>query len=321
MIPSGASRILFICDAGAAIGGGHVMRCLTLAGALRAKGASVAFLATSETAPTLDAFAPAEVGRAAAGEGGFDAVVVDHYRLSLDDEAALCGLGGRLVAIEDLGRPHPAAALVIDPGGLEGPGYQLVRPEFSFLRPAALDRREEGARRGGETQRALVSLGLTDVGGITGRAVAALLPVLEGVALDVVVGASAPSLPILRSLAAEGRIDLHIQTDLMAELIAEADIGVGAGGSSLWERACLGLPSVSLILADNQRDLTMKLDERGATLALDARWPGFEARLAAAFGRLRRDAGLRARLGETSAALCDGQGAGRAAERVLQAVQ
>jgi len=311
MIPSGASRILFICDAGAAIGGGHVMRCLTLAAALRARGASVAFLATPETTPTLDAFASAEVARAAPGEGGFDAVVVDHYRLSLEDEAALAGLGGRLVAIEDLGRPHPAAALVIDPGGLDGPGYQLVRPEFSFLRPAAL------ARRGGEAKRALVSLGLTDVGGITDRAVTALLPVLEGVALDVVVGAAAPSLPMLHALADEGRIDLHVQTDLMAELIAEADIGVGAGGSSLWERACLGLPSVSLILADNQRDLTMKLDDRGATLALDARWPGFEARLATAFGRLRRDASLRARLGETSAALCDGQGAGRAAERIL----
>ncbi len=303
--------ILFICDAGAAIGGGHVMRCLTLAGTLRAKGASVAFLATHETAPVLDAFAPAEVGRAAVGEGGFDAVVVDHYRLGLDEEAALAELGGKLVAIEDVGRQHPAAALVIDPGGLDGPGCQLVRPEFGALRAEAL------ARRGGEARRALVSLGLTDVGGVTGRAVMALLPVLEGMALDVVIGASAPSLPALRALAGEGRIVLHIQTDRMAELIAAADIGVGAGGSSLWERACLGLPSVSLILADNQRDLTMKLDDRGATLALDARWPGFEARLAAAFGRLRGNAGLRARLGETSAALCDGQGAGRAAERIL----
>ncbi|MBN9320226.1 MAG: UDP-2,4-diacetamido-2,4,6-trideoxy-beta-L-altropyranose hydrolase [Caulobacterales bacterium] len=305
------SRILFVCDAGPAIGGGHVMRCLTLAGALTARGAEVAFLETPETAPVLDAFASPEIGRAAPGDGGFDAVLVDHYRLSLVEEAAFGALGGQLVALEDLGRPHPDAALVIDPGALDGPGYQLVRPDFGFLRPAAL------ARRGDEAKRALVSLGLTDVGGITARTVSALLPAAGDIALDVVVGAAAPSFPVLRALAKDGRITLHVETDAMAELIAEADIGVGAGGSSLWERACLGLPSVTLILADNQRDLTMKLDERGATLALDARWPGFETRLATAFGRLVRAAPLRARLSETSAALCDGQGAGRAAERIL----
>lgn len=304
-------RILFVCDAGPAIGGGHVMRCLTLAGALTALGAEAAFLATPDTAPVLDAFAPERVGRAAIGEGGFDAVVVDHYRLGLAEEAAFASQGRKLVALEDLGRPHPAAALVLDPGALDGPGYQLVRPEFVALRAQAL------GRRGGDGRRALISLGLTDVGGITGRAVAALLPIAGDLALDVVVGAAAPSLPALTALAEAGRIVLHVQTGRMAELIAAADIGVGAGGSSLWERACLGLPSVTLILADNQRDLTMKLDERGATLALDARWPGFDARLAATFGRLAQNAALRRKLTETSAALCDGRGAERAAEAVL----
>ena len=55
------SRILFVCDAGPAIGGGHVMRCLTLAGALTARGAEVAFLETPETAPVLDAFASVDL--------------------------------------------------------------------------------------------------------------------------------------------------------------------------------------------------------------------------------------------------------------------
>jgi spore coat polysaccharide biosynthesis predicted glycosyltransferase SpsG len=74
---------------------------------------------------------------------------------------------------------------------------------------------------------------------------------------------------------------------------------------------------VTLVLADNQRNLAMKLDEAGATLAVDARWPGFESRLAAAFQRLVEDHALRLSVTQLSSQLCDGQGAGRAAERVL----
>lgn len=315
MIPSGASRntprVLLVCDAGPAVGGGHVMRCLTLAGALAANGAEVAFRDGPEVAAVLDAFAPPGIGRSSVGQGGFDVVVVDHYRLSLAEEGALARSGAHLVALEDLGRPHPAADLVIDPGALDGPGYQLVRPEFAALRDVAL------SRRGGAAERVLVSLGLTDVGGVTGRVVEALLPAADDLLFDVVVGAGATSFVALQALADQGRIGLHVQTPHMAELIAEADIAIGAGGSSLWERACLGLPAVTLVLADNQRDLSMKLDEAGATLAIDARWPGFETRLVAAFHRLVADDALRLAVTQLSSQLCDGRGAGRAAGRIL----
>lgn len=173
------------------------------------------------------------------------------------------------------------------------------------------------SRRGGAVERVLVSLGLTDVGGITGRTIQALLPAADDLLFDVVIGAGAPSFVGLQTLADQGRIDLHVQTQHMAELVAEADVAIGAGGSSLWERACLGLPSVTLVLADNQRDLAMRLDEAGATLALDARWPGFETRLASAFRRLVEDDALRLSVTQASAQLCDGKGADRAAAAVL----
>ena len=111
---------------------------------------------------------------------------------------------------------------------------------------------------------------------------------------------------------------LHVDTRDMAALIAAADVGIGAGGSSIWERATLGLPSICLILADNQRDITFGLDRRGAGLVVEARGETFAADLQAAFGRLLGDGVLRRRLSETSAALCDGQGADRAAEAVLE---
>jgi len=312
-------KTLFVCDAGAGVGGGHVMRCLTLARALQVRGADVAFFRTPETEAILARFAP-DVALAGEGEGA-DLVVVDSYRMDPSREAVWRGRAGWLAVIDDLARPH-AADLVLDPSFgrsesdyrapvvLAGPAYALVRPEFAAAREAALARRAEPAKR------CLVSLGLTDVGGTTGKVAAALAG--GDLALDVVVGAGAPSLPALEALAAEGRVTLHVDTADMAGLLTRADLCVGAGGSSVWERACLGLPTVTLILADNQRDMAMKLDEAGATVALDARWPGLERRLSEAVARLAGDDKLRAGLSARSAALCDGLGADRAAEALRE---
>jgi len=298
------------------------MRCLTLAGALTARGAACAFVRTPEAADILARYAPDMplVGESAEA----DLMVLDSYRMAPATEAAWRARAGRLAVIDDLARPHDAD-LVLDPSFgreardysapvvLAGPAYALVRPAFAAARAEAL------ARRGDPARRCLVSLGLTDVGGITGRVAMALAD--SGLALAVVVGAGAPSLPALEALAANGRVTLHVDSDDMAGLITRADLCVGAGGSSVWERACLGLPTVTLILADNQRDMAMKLDAAGVTVALDARWPGLEGRLVEAVGRLVADDGLRAGLSARSAALCDGLGADRAAEQLLLAIR
>lgn len=298
------------------------MRCLTLAGALTARGAACAFVRTPEAADILARYAPDMplVGESAEA----DLMVLDSYRMARATEAAWRARAGQLAVIDDLARPHDAD-LVLDPSFgreardysapvvLAGPAYALVRPAFVAARAEAL------ARRGDPARRCLLSLGLTDVGGITGRVAAALAD--SGLTLDVVVGAGAPSLPALEALAADGRVTLHVDSDDMAGLITRADLCVGAGGSSVWERACLGLPTVTLILADNQRDMAMKLDAAGVTVALDARWPGLEGRLVEAVGRLVADDALRAGLSAASADLCDGLGADRAAEQLLLAIR
>jgi UDP-2,4-diacetamido-2,4,6-trideoxy-beta-L-altropyranose hydrolase len=335
------ARILFYADAGSDVGGGHVMRCLTLAEALRTKRAVCGFLATAPAISILEAFAGDEIERvgvtgesadaiaAAAHRWRADAVVVDHYGFGLGEEARLRAAGPTLMVLDDLQRHHDCDLLLdsnigrtaADYPGLDtltGPAFALVRPAFAERRTAALARRAAGD----PPSRILVSLGLTDVGAITARVVEALLPDLRGVRLDVVLGDAAPSLTRLAALAArDARVSLHVNAQEMDALTAEADVAIGAGGSSTWERCCLGLPTLLVILADNQRPNAEALVAAGAALTLEAHADRFEDDLRASLRRLGEDADLRRRMSHAAADLCDGQGAAQVALWLLAVVQ
>jgi UDP-2,4-diacetamido-2,4,6-trideoxy-beta-L-altropyranose hydrolase len=101
----------------------------------------------------------------------------------------------------------------------------------------------------------LVFFGGTDPDNLSGRALEALsLPPLTTLSLDLVVGANNPHRDRLAALAeARGNIRLHSPRPHLADLMAETDLAIGAGGATTWERCCLGLPSLVVSLAENQR--------------------------------------------------------------------
>jgi UDP-2,4-diacetamido-2,4,6-trideoxy-beta-L-altropyranose hydrolase len=319
------SSILFVCDAGPAVGGGHVMRCLTLAAALAQRGVETAFLASPAVEAVLAAFAPSM--RRAEADGGFTALAIDHYGLAADDHRRLAG-GRPTLVIDDLANRRLAADLVLDSGPsrtaadyaglvpdparlLIGPAYAPVRPQFAQLREAALLRRDEQQ----PVRRLLVSMGLTDVGGVTAEVLRRLLPGLGGIAVDVAVGGQAPSLPWLLQLAeADERITVHVDTPDMARLTLQADAGIGAGGSTTWERCTLALPTLQVTLAENQRQAAAAVAASGAALVVDGLGPAFDE----AAARLLADAALRLRLAQAAARLCDGRGADRVADAVVE---
>ena len=182
---------LFVVDGGPEIGGGHVMRALTLALALAERGATVSFLAPPFVEELLDRFAPAQIGRIVTAFGepedlekaavdssaGFRAVVFDSFRLGAREHYRIAG-GRPALAVDDLADRRLGVDMVLDVGPdrkaqdykpwtepgtrlLLGPSWALVRPEFAAARKAALARRAKTEAVG----RVLVSLGLTDLGG------------------------------------------------------------------------------------------------------------------------------------------------------------
>ena len=142
---------------------------------------------------------------------------------------------------------------------LLGPGHALLRPEFRQAK-------KESSPRNGQVHRLLVFFGGVDLTNETEKALSALErlngPRLE---VDVVAGASNPHLKALQERCEKlSGVTLHVAARNMAELMARADLALGAGGTTTWERCYLGLPTLILTLAENQVPLVEAVDAAGA---------------------------------------------------------
>jgi UDP-2,4-diacetamido-2,4,6-trideoxy-beta-L-altropyranose hydrolase len=195
----------------------------------------------------------------------WDWLVVDHYALGAAWEAAVRPVAGRILAIDDLADRRHECDVLLDqnylPDGdvrytrrVAGSCRLLVGPRYALLRPEYRDYRAGLAPRTGPVRRLLVFFGGTDPQNLTELALTALsLPELRHLELDVVCGGDPVRRASLESQAA-GRpgATIHGPRPHLADLMARADLAIGAGGSTTWERMCLGLPSLVITLADNQ---------------------------------------------------------------------
>lgn len=351
-------RLAFRVDAGPLIGGGHAMRCLTLADALAERGAEATFV-TSAMPETLaqrisrsghrlvripalpemrregddwhklplsaEAIA-ADVEATGAAIGKAEWLIVDHYLLNARWHSAARTFADRILVIDDLANRAYDCDLLLDQTHgraaadyrpfvseqakvLTGATYALLRPEFGRERPDALLRRREP----GPVQRMLVSLGTTDPDGITAKIVDRLLAAAPGCALDVVLAPGAGSLDRVREVAnRESNVTLHVGTDRMAELMRDADLAIGAAGTTSWERCCLGLPAIVVVLAENQRTVAEGLAEEGAHIAIDR-----NGELGTVLTQLLSDTELRHRMSAAAFAVTDGLGASRAIRAIM----
>jgi spore coat polysaccharide biosynthesis predicted glycosyltransferase SpsG len=191
---------------------------------------------------------------------------------------------------------------------LAGPRYALLRPEFREWREASLSRRarEPGLRR------LLINLGGVDKDNVTGQVLDALITcdLPENLQISVVMGASAPW---RESVTAQARTmpwptEVVVNISDMARRMAEADLAIGAAGSTSWERCCLGLPTLMVVLADNQREIADALAAKSAALSLDL--TELEASLAAQLNTLSTPGALTA-MSQQAAVLVDGDGSDR----------
>jgi UDP-2,4-diacetamido-2,4,6-trideoxy-beta-L-altropyranose hydrolase len=323
-------RVAFWVAGSLSVGGGHVVRSLSLADTLAKAGASCTFLVSQEAldaAPMLGRSAhqlvvtPTGTTDFPASEK-FDWLVVDDYAIAAAQEMSWRANAVRIAVLDDLANRSHDCDLLLDstpsrlpqdytaltpPGArlLLGTAYAPLRPEFSLQRQRALARRAATAK----PERLLVSFGLTDPGGITTDMVGAIAAALPDLALVVVVGPASAGRVKIEALNAPN-ITLHVNPPSMTALMIAADIALGAGGSTAWERACLGLPSVAVVLAENQRALAAGLEELGA-LRMVPSGPGMHDQAITALAALCDDQAAWRAMSRKAAQACDGLGARR----------
>lgn len=253
-------------------------------------------------------------------------LMVDHYALDHRWEtAALDGLPGsrpRLLVIDDLADRRHIADLLLDQNlgrkaedyhglvpdtcrVLAGPRYALLRPEFREWRESSLTRRTRHPR----LQRLLINLGGVDKDNVTGQVMDALIDcdLSEDLQISVVMGATAPWLEDVKARAAAlpWPTEVVVNVNDMARRMVEADLAIGAAGSTSWERCCLGLPTLMVVLADNQRAIANALAEKGAAVPLDL--ADLEASLASQLITLSAPSMLTT-ISQRAADMVDGQG-------------
>ncbi|MCP8893954.1 UDP-2,4-diacetamido-2,4,6-trideoxy-beta-L-altropyranose hydrolase [Shinella daejeonensis] len=261
--------------------------------------------------------------------GGVDGLVMDHYALDRRWQQAMRPLARRLMVIDDLADRAHDCDLLLDqtlgrrqddyrplvPAGtrlLLGTAYALLRPGFAAARAASLSR-----RAGRNTpERILVSMGGVDRLNLSARALEALAPcaALMPLAVTVILGPAAPWRKSVAALA-EGLpfpVELAVDPPDIPALLAHCDLAIGGGGGSAWERCAMGLPSIVVVMAENQINGAEQLRRKGASVTI-----GSPDDMAARIPALMAELGAEGRLAAMSAAaagIVDGLGAPRVAD-------
>ena len=220
---------------------------------------------------------------AALGNSSVDWLIVDHYALDARWEVVLKTQCRRLMVIDDLADREHICDVLLDQNlihGMEvryqdkvpthctcliGPQYALLRPEFNALRSTSLARRTVPS-----LNRLLIFMGGGDPGNETDKVVAGIkLSQKSWQHIDVVVGQAFSRLHALKEgLATLPSATLHVQTPDMALLMADGDLAVTAGGGVTWEKCAVGLPSLVVVLGENQRPIASTMHALGAQRTL-----------------------------------------------------
>jgi len=336
--------VVFRADAGLEIGAGHVMRCAALAEDLRDAGHDILFVCRRmegdliehlRTVRHFDVIAlPADTvtveGDATETVSALGAhalryaprwIVVDHYQLDARWERAVRTMCPSLLVIDDLAnRPHDCRALLdqndLSPVGrysalVPGSCVQLLGPRFALIRREIREARHADRDRGEPVRRLLVFFAGADATDETAKALTAIRTFTR-FAIDVVVSRMYGHVSSLRTvLAAFPTARLFVEPTDLPAILAQADLCVGGGGSTTWERCYLGVPSIVVAVAVNQLAAATQAARSGAVVLLGNAGEVESEAIRSAVARLVDDGDLRRRMAQNAMQLVDGHGAAR----------
>jgi UDP-2,4-diacetamido-2,4,6-trideoxy-beta-L-altropyranose hydrolase len=337
--------LLIRADADKQIGNGHIMRCLALGQACKDQGGSVTFISCCDSnrlrQRILDeGFELIPIEKPYPELFDLNMVlknissikqqklndlwlVLDGYQFNSEYQRAIKEAGHRLLVVDDTAHlDYYFADIVLNQNInakelryscspqtrlLLGNRYVLLRSEFIAWK--GWNRQiPERARH------VLVTLGGADPNNVTLQIANALkIASISDIEVTVVAGASNPHLDVLKAAVLEkpSTMNLVDNVENMAELMAWADLAVSGGGSTCWELSFMKLPFITLVLADNQNNISNSLAKAG--IAINCGW--YYEMDSEAFAKdlveLINDKYRRLKMSEKAGGLIDGFGASR----------
>lgn len=335
-------RMVIRSDASGTIGMGHISRCLTLTHEARMRGADCMFVTARLDGRGADAVSgagfpvqqldvkPGSMNDAASSadavrEFGAGVILTDGYSFKEKYLRRLKATGVPLVCIDDIAHTffpcdmlvnqNIAASASIYKGRVDANARMLLGTRFALVRQEFVEARGNKGRTRRQVKNVLVTFGGSSLG------LSACIKALRALELSggvfhavAVLGTEDRALTGKVEAALAGmslRVDLLGYADNMANLMRDADIAITGGGSTCWEVACVGVPSVVIAIADNQSANIRGLGSAG--VSIDLGWHG-DVRpedIAYALEKLSADIELRASMRKRGRALVDGKGAAR----------
>ncbi|WP_026506610.1 UDP-2,4-diacetamido-2,4,6-trideoxy-beta-L-altropyranose hydrolase [Butyrivibrio sp. MC2013] len=333
-------------DANKTLGSGHIMRCLSIAGALSAKGEKVKFVTADHDSERLvagkyemicldskwdDLSIEEDRMKELLVKDSPDMLILDHYYADKEYVKKMASIV-RLCVMEynypfreacdmlvdyAVGAEKKDVTFLLKPNGsaLLGPTYAPLRSEFAGMPP------KEISFRAGKV---LISTGGGDPLGTAGllvKAISEKKDYMPGTKFMILAGAYNPDLELLEEYSRScDNIEILTGVSDMPSLMKKADIAVSAAGSTLYELCSCGTPTITYILADNQKINAMEFQKKDIMLyAGDCRNdPGaFAEGLLKMIRGLSEDVLLRKKLSMKMQKYVDGKGSERIARAIL----
>ena len=290
-------------DASVEIGTGHVMRCLTLAHRLKKEGEQVAFIcrATNEDCVEIIEQQGFRVYKLPLVEGSLwtyvaenweidasetidilrkhnvEKLIIDHYSIDHKWEQVVRPFTKEIMVIDDLANRRHDCDILLDQnfyvnmenryvGLIPSTAKLFLGPSHALLRKEFLEAKKHIKPFNGKVERLFIFFGGSDPTNETVKVLHAIMPLIEkyNFEVDVVVGNSNTKKNQIKEISLTcNRIHYHCQINNIAELMAKADLAIGAGGATTWERAFLFLPSIIISVAENQLEIAKNVSRKG----------------------------------------------------------
>jgi len=333
--------LIIRADATPEIGTGHLMRSLALAAAWRNRAAGdVIFVSCCQSQDLRRRMAKVArqvvaIDRAHPDPWDWEKtahilgahqdawVVLDGYHFDAEYHKKIRAPGKRLLVVDDMAHlDHYEADIVLNQNiNAENLPYStaaftrlFLGPRYILLRPEFIDRIHRERNIAGPARRLLVTLGGADPDNMTLKVMQALEKInSDGFEALIVVGSANPHLQQIRAAGGRSSVSMRVVDNApnMAELMAWTDLAVSAGGSTCWELAFMGVPTLTITMADNQLAVVKGLAKAGAAVNLGWHHDLSSAKIARAVQNLATDVDKRARMQRSGCDLVDGKGSQR----------